>query len=61
MINLDLILHSMSEDDKTDIIYSIWNTLYPDGDMSHEWSSDELETIAGILKDAGLGGGDNSI
>ena len=60
MINLDLILHNMSTDDKTNIIYCIWNTLYPDGDMNHEWSSDELDKIAGILKDAGLGGGDNT-
>lgn len=48
-------IEAMSEEDKTELIHCIWLTLYPDGDMDHEWSSDELPAIAGILSDAGLG------
>ena len=35
-------------------VRAIRNVLYPGGDMDHEWSCDELDEIANILKDAEL-------
>lgn len=32
------------------MLRAIWNVLYPDGDMDNEWSSDELDEIASILR-----------
>lgn len=50
----DEILHEMTNERKHELLYAIWNTLYPDGDFENEWSSDELEEISKLLKEAGL-------
>lgn len=44
----------MPEEDKDSALQSIWLTLYPGGDLEHEWSPEEIEKVAGILKDAGF-------
>lgn len=36
------------------VVRDIVETLYPAADPDHEWSSDELEAIGGILHRAGL-------
>jgi len=50
----DEALHNMSNEEKHELLYEIWNTLYPDGDFDHEWSADELEKIAELFQEAGL-------
>ena len=47
-------LEQASADDKDEILRCIWLTLYPGGDLDHEWSPDELQSIAGIFADADL-------
>lgn len=41
-------------DDLVAIVEAIRETLYPNGDADHEWSTDELDAIAGILHDNDL-------
>lgn len=53
-LDADEVLHNMSNADKHELLYAIWNTLYPDGDFDHEWSSDELQKIAELFQEAGL-------
>lgn len=45
---------NMDYNDLVEVVRSLQNTLWPDGDLDAEWSSDTLEAVAGILNDAGL-------
>jgi hypothetical protein len=49
-------LLDMSNADQHELLYSIWNVLYPNGDLDHQWSTDELVRIAELFRNAGLGG-----
>jgi hypothetical protein len=40
--------------DLIELVRSMRSTLWPEGNLDHEWSPDTLDQIAGILTDAGL-------
>jgi hypothetical protein len=39
----------LTEEEKDAIINGVLDVLYPQGNLEHEWSSDELPAIAEIL------------
>lgn len=51
-------LHDPSElayDDLVECLRTIQQTLWPDGDIHHEWDAETVEKVAGVVSDAGLG------
>jgi hypothetical protein len=53
-VDVDQAIHAMSSEDQHELIFTIYATLYPNDNLDYEWSPDELDKLAGILKDAGL-------
>ena len=45
----------MAYDDMVECLRTLQQTLWPGGDADHEWSPNTLDSVAGILNDAGLG------